>query len=120
MRKPTEAQIQSALVQWFHYAYPTYAPLFWHTPNGGSRHVLEAVKLKAQGVKAGVPDLFLAVPRGTYHGMFLELKASGKKPTSLQFQYLELLKSHGYYTEWSSDVDQARCYIEDYLAGRVA
>ena len=34
-------------------------------PNGGSRHPAEAARLKAQGVKAGVPDLCIPVARGS-------------------------------------------------------
>ena len=49
-----------------------------HIPNGGKRNKLEAIRLKREGVRAGVPDLFLPVARGKYHGMFVELKA-GKR-----------------------------------------
>ena len=48
----------------------------FHIPNGGSRNKLEASNLKKQGVKAGVPDLFLPVGRGSYHGLFIELKSA--------------------------------------------
>src|SRR5690554_7178377 len=38
-----------------------YTTLFrsWHTPNGGHRNVVVASKLKAQGVKRGVPDIVI-------------------------------------------------------------
>lgn len=34
----------------------------FHVPNGGHRHISVAMQLKAQGVKAGVPDILLPVP----------------------------------------------------------
>ena len=40
-------------------------------PNGGSRNVIEAANLKAQGVMAGVSDLILLLPHKVY---FIELK----------------------------------------------
>lgn len=41
-------------------------------PNGGARHRAEGGKLKAQGVRAGVPDLFLAVPRAGSCGLWID------------------------------------------------
>jgi hypothetical protein len=43
-------------------------------PNGGLRNVVTAMKLKATGTKAGIPDVVLAAARGGYHGLFIELK----------------------------------------------
>ncbi len=49
--------------------------LWWHTPNGEIRDPRAAAKLKAMGVRPGVPDLLLVGPDGLLR--FLELKASG-------------------------------------------
>lgn len=43
-------------------------------PNGGERDVIVAGRLKAEGVKAGVFDVFIPVPCGKWHGMYLEFK----------------------------------------------
>jgi hypothetical protein len=48
------AHLQAALPKpWF----------FWHTANGGGRSKAEAGILKAMGVLAGMPDLFVMGPR---------------------------------------------------------
>jgi len=48
--------------------------LLFAIPNGGKRNAWEAKRLKLQGVRAGVPDIFLPVPRGEFGGLFIELK----------------------------------------------
>lgn len=56
--------------------------LIFHIPNGGKRNAREAARFKRMGVKADVPDLFLPVPRGDCHGLFIEMKApKGGYPT---------------------------------------
>ena len=45
--------------------------LLHHIPNGGSRDVVEAAHMKRQGVKSGVPDLHLPVPRGGYASLYI-------------------------------------------------
>lgn len=44
-------------------------------PNGGKRGKAAAGKLKAEGVRPGVLDLFLPLARGGYFGLFIEMKA---------------------------------------------
>ena len=48
--------------------------LIFAIPNGGKRNVITAIKLKAEGVVPGVPDIFFAWPRQGYHGLFIEMK----------------------------------------------
>lgn len=45
-----------------------------HSPNGGARNPREGAKFKQMGTLAGFPDLFLFIPQGGYHGLFIELK----------------------------------------------
>jgi hypothetical protein len=54
--------------------YPNIRQLTFHIPNGGKRTKLEAIRLRAQGVTAGVPDIFCAFASGEYHGLFIEMK----------------------------------------------
>lgn len=58
----------------------------WHSPNGGSRDVREAAKLKAMGVRPGVPDLAVVGDEGRLH--FIEFKAlkGRQSPAQKQFQ----------------------------------
>jgi len=101
MRKSPEHDAQRDFITWCGYstgAHPELAHVF-AIPNGGHRHKATAAKLKAEGVKAGVPDLFLPVARGGYHGLFMETKIKPNKPTAKQVDWLDALQQLGYAAE---------------------
>lgn len=110
---PTEAETQSMLFRWASYN-PELRCMF-AIPNGGSRHKLEAINLKFQGVKAGVPDIFLPLPKGKYHGLFIELKVGKNKTSTSQNEWIERLKKAGYMSEVCYGFDNAKETIEKYL-----
>ena len=85
--------------------------------NGGKRNVIVAAKMKAEGVRSGVPDVCLPVPCGGYHGLWLELKVGKNKPSAEQTRWLHNLTRHGYRCEViHDDWDRARAIIESYLS----
>lgn len=90
---------QAALIKELELRLPAVADLIYHVPNGGHRHKLVAVKLKGQGVKAGVPDLVLPMARGGYFGLYIEFKATppGAAPVSAsQHAWIRRLNDQGY------------------------
>ena len=111
---PIEEEEGKALKKWADY-HPI-ARLMFHIPNGGSRHLYEAVNLKAQGVKAGIPDYFLPYPYKDKHGMFIELKRRSKSKISRhQQECLKKLDSLGYKTVVAYGWEHAVKEIEEYL-----
>lgn len=70
--KHQEDTEQKIIFQWAGY-YPELRWLF-SIPNGGKRDKREGARLKAQGVKAGVSDIFLPLPKEGFHGLYIELK----------------------------------------------
>ena len=59
-----------------------------------------AADFVAAGLRAGVPDLFCAVPRGGYSGLFIEMKRRRKGRVSQdQTDWIALLRAHGYRVE---------------------
>ena len=70
--------------------------LLFHVPNGGKRNAAEAARFKAMGVKAGVPDLCLPVPRGGYAGLYIEMKYGKNKTTEKQEEWIHSLIEQGY------------------------
>lgn len=98
--------------------YPELSLLF-HIPNGGKRNAREAERFKRMGVKAGVPDLFLPVPRGKFHGLFVELKSAKGKLSDYQRQWLSELAASGYAACVCFGFDEAQRDILNYLEGRL-
>lgn len=90
--------------------------LFYAVPNGGSRNIIEAAKLKRSGVKKGVPDLCIPVPLNGYHGLYIELKRkSGSSVAVDQQTWLKTLNSLGYKAEVAKGCDEAIKVIEQYF-----
>ena len=75
--------------------------------------------MKREGFKPGVSDLFIAVSRGTFHGMVLEMKDVNKKESAVtpdQADHLELMAQQGYYSCWAAGADIAIEQIKEYMA----
>lgn len=53
-------------------------------PNGGSRNIIEAKNLKAQGVKAGVSDVLLLIAKKGFSCLCLEFKTEKGKQSEEQ------------------------------------
>lgn len=118
---PLENEEQITLFQWARLQSGKHPELslLYHIPNGGSRNKAEASRLQAEGVKAGVPDLCLPVPRGTYHGLYIELKRiRGSKTSDLQVRWMESLMKQGYYVNICKGWKAAAQKIIDYLGIR--
>ena len=113
----SEAQEQTNLMDWVRLSEGRYTELklLFHVPNGGSRNKAEAAHLKKQGVKAGVPDLFLPVARGGYHGLFIEMKAANGHLMENQKTWIRKLRKQGYYAVVAWGFENAKEIIEEYL-----
>lgn len=113
---PTEHWEQTQLFAWaenFRELDQMYA-----VPNGGHRDIRVAVKLKEEGVKAGVPDICLPLPRGGKHGLYIELKRRKYGRVSAdQLKWLEALMREGYACAVCCGWERARDVIEEYLRG---
>lgn len=114
--KDEEHRLQCACVRWFRYAYPHH--LLYAVPNGGQRSVATAARLKAEGVLAGVPDLFLSAARGGFHGLYIEMKDGAKgRVSESQRDTMERLTAEGYLCAVCRNFDEFRQTVEEYLRG---
>lgn len=96
--------------------YPELALLF-AVPNGGHRSKRQGALLKLTGVKKGVPDTFLPVPRGEYHGLWVEMKSLSKsaRVSPEQRKWIADLKDQGYRAAVCRGFEAARDEILAYL-----
>lgn len=58
-------------------------------PNGGHRHMAVAKRMKAEGVRAGVWDIFVPVAVDDKSGLYIEMKFDDNKLTGNQQQFRE-------------------------------
>lgn len=115
---PTEHAEQVALMRWASMASGQMPELrlLYAIPNGGMRNVVVARKLKAEGVRSGVPDLCLPVPRGTFCGMYIELKRrKGATVSDEQKSWIAELRANRYHAVVCHGWEMARVMIVDYL-----
>lgn len=89
--------------------------LLHHCPNGGSRNKAEAIKMKQIGVKPGIPDLCLPVPKGKYAGLYIEMKCGDNKLQDTQKKMLTLLAENGHYCTVCYSSQEAIAVLEEYL-----
>lgn len=109
-----ESTEQIILVSRIRQFYPDV--LLFAIPNGGQRSITEAVRLKAEGVLAGVPDLFIARASGAMHGLFIEMKRSkGGKVSAKQQAVMLTLSQEGYAVMVAHGCDEAWPFVKQYL-----
>jgi hypothetical protein len=122
--EPTEHDHQ---VQIFHHAramtrYDLRWSLLFSIPNAGGfvggykKNIGRVMGMKAEGVKPGVPDIFLPVPSGPYCGLFIELKRTrGGTVSPEQRAWIKALQLYGYAAQVCKGAQQAIDLIETYL-----
>ena len=89
---------------------------YYHVPNEGLRAKSTGAKLKAIGLKAGVPDLCIPVARGSYHSLYIEMKDTKGKLTQEQADWLWRLRSEGMCAYVCYGATNAIALIDQYIA----
>ena len=113
----TEHEIQSAFFDWAR--LHSEARRAYAIPNGGGRSKAQAGRLKAEGVRAGVLDVHLPVPRGGAHGLWIEFKSAKGRPSAEQALEIDALVRDGYAVCLAKTTEGAIDVTTRYLAGAV-
>lgn len=123
--KFAEHQSQVAVVRWAHLvrlpsapdveAGSTIASYLLAIPMGGKRDKMGAIRLKAEGAKAGVSDLLLPLSRQGFSSFWLEMKSPDGRLTKEQREWLEKMRLAGHRAECHSSWIDAANAIADYV-----
>lgn len=115
---PTESVEQQALFRWAQVMSGKYPELKWmyHIPNEGKRNPLVGRRMRAEGLRRGVPDICLPVSRGGYNGLYIELKRrKGGRVSDDQELWLGALRDAGYMAivckGWEAASDKILRYL---------
>lgn len=86
-----------------------------HIPNEGKRSIVNGARLKRSGLRKGFPDLTIPVPKGTYHGLYIEMKSAKGRATPEQKEWITLLRNNGYVAEVCHGWREAVEIIDKYM-----
>jgi hypothetical protein len=112
----TEKDEQIALFDWA--SYRPDLKLMFHVTNEGRRTVQHTQSLLRQGMKPGVPDIFLPIAKGPYHGLFIEMKRRiGGRQTPEQKEWQRALLEEGYCAVVCKGFEEAKDVIDWYMKG---
>ena len=129
---PTETDEQQAVIRWWSLHCTKYGiPLncLFSVPNGShlagdaKQRAIQMARLKREGLRAGCPDLMLAVPKWSgqyvlFHGLMVEMKRRiGGKPSPEQLDFADMLRKQGYNVVIAQGSDEAIRAITGYLEG---
>lgn len=113
LRTPKESDEQTRFVVWLKKKGVRVVA----SANGGSRHFLEACRMKNMGVSPGFPDIQIPYPCGDYHGLFIEMKRlKGGRTSTEQQDWIVFLRGQGYRAEVAHGCEEAIEIYETYMS----
>jgi hypothetical protein len=136
--EPSEHKIQCAIIEWANlqklrelgfgnFGNRTVLDYLFAIPNGGNRSITEALRLKREGVKSGVSDLFFAFPIFRCNdefpfiskgGLWIEVKSNTGKISPSQKAWALQMECVGYKSVFVRSVEEGVQEIKDYLGVR--
>jgi hypothetical protein len=102
--EPSEHLIQVRLCDYLRFALRSDA-YFFAVPNQSNRHISNAAKMKAEGVKSGITDLCFMLPAGRV--AWLEMKKPGGALSDTQKNFRDICDALGHTWGLAKSVDEA-------------
>lgn len=122
---PLERFEQETYFSWLHYQKfngERVGDYAFAVPNGSYLHgsiaqrAIQGNALRRQGVRVGVPDVFIEIPIAPYHGLRIEFKRiGGPGPKEDQVRWHTKLMKMGYAVFTAYGFAQARVFTQQYL-----
>jgi len=116
---PSESQIQQAVIQWWHHACGAYGipeRLLMAFPLQAARSPRNGARMKAEGCRAGTLDLQLAVGRGRFNSLWIEMKTPTGRVSDEQTEMIIALQHQRNMTAVCRSSEEAIKEIQEYLA----
>lgn len=110
-----ESDLQISCVESYRLIYPRLKMRLFSIPNGGWRNAISAKIMLAEGCMPGVSDLFLAIPKGKFHGMWIEMKITTGRLSDYQIQFIKEMQLDYYCVVCRSEEEFLR-EVKEYLA----
>ena len=119
----SEHSEQATVIAWAQMMEGTYPELRWlHSSLNGIMipaplriRVAIIRHMKNEGMKVGIPDLFLPVARQSYHGLYVEMKIGNNKPSDKQKEFMAFAEEQGYLDKVCYSADEAIEALQWYL-----
>ena len=110
-RNYIEQQICIAFMQRLQQYHPDVFEMTYHIKNESSTGHIAGI-----GIKKGVPDYFIAIPSGNFHGLYIEMKKPKGRLSADQKDFIPKLEDKGYKVAvcfgWSEAVDEVVNYLK--------
>lgn len=129
-RNASEHDIQAAVFAWADVARATMPELDAmygiinegrrgrkQNPKTGAWYSPEGARYKRQGMKAGMPDVCLPVPRGPFGALYVEFKKPGGRAAKHQRERHSVLAAAGNLVLIVDNFDDAVYALTKYLSG---
>lgn len=125
-RAPSEDTEQSHLMHWARLTHCVdnqgvqvpISEFLIFIPNGGNLSKAQRGRFKAMGLKSGVSDLLLCLPKHGYAGLWIELKSMRGTATQGQRNWQDLMRRQGFAASIAYGWREAADLIVGYLEGR--
>ena len=113
-----EGKIQAECFSWFWNEFPQYRKLLFHVPNENDRadsNPIQGAIRKSLGVVPGVSDLIFLVPKGSFHGLCIEMKDDKGTQKPAQKEWQTRVEAYGYKYVLVRSLEQFKTEMEKYL-----
>ncbi len=116
-RQYLEHYEQAAMIEWAELMSnkEPRLKLLYAIPNAARRSPRQGAWMKAEGMKAGIPDLCLPVPEQGKTGLYIEMKTPGNIMTKEQGKFTFLLERYGHEVHVCYSAEEAINVIKKYL-----
>lgn len=84
-------------------------------PNGILKNAAAHVRLLREGFSPGFPDVMVMLPASGCHGLFIEFKRPGEKPTPNQIDWGRRLSAVGYCYRLCYSFEEAQALVKEYV-----